>query len=137
MRGRDYSHHHRLLVPREANENCNIDGYEIKLKAFVYVNAWAIARDPKNWEDPKEFYPGRFIMSSVDFKGKNFELIPFGRKRMCLAMNMRVVTVELSLANLLNSFNRKLPHGFDKERVLDAQVTISSVICLPQSFYYF
>jgi len=112
-----------LLVPRETIENCNIDGYEIKPKTLVYINAWAIGRDPENWKDPEEFYPERFFMSSVDFKGNNFELIPFGSgRRMCPAMNMGVVTVELTLANLLHSFDWNLPHGFDKEQVLDTQV---------------
>ncbi|KAK2452314.1 cytochrome P450 83B1 [Trifolium repens] len=112
-----------LLVPRETIENCNIDGYEIKPKTLVYVNAWAIGRDPENWEDPEEFYPERFFTSSVDFKGKNFELIPFGSgRRMCPAMNMGMITVELSLANLIHSFDWKLPNDFDKEQVLDTQV---------------
>jgi cytochrome P450 len=112
-----------LLVPRETIENCNIDGYEIKPKTLVYVNAWAIGRDPENWEDPEEFYPERFFTSSVDFKGKNFELIPFGSgRRMCPAMNMGMLTVELSLANLIHSFDWKLPNDFDKEQVLDTQV---------------
>ncbi|GAU26890.1 hypothetical protein TSUD_02930 [Trifolium subterraneum] len=112
-----------LLLPREAIENCNIDGYEIKPKTLVYVNAWAIGRDPENWEDPKEFYPERFFTSSVDVKGNNFELIPFGSgRRMCPAMNMGMLTVELSLANLIHSFDWKLPNDFDKEQVLDTQV---------------
>jgi cytochrome P450 len=112
-----------LLVPRETIENCNIDGYEIKPKTLVYVNAWAIGRDPENWEDPEEFYPERFFTSSVDFKGKNFELIPFGSgRRMCPAMNMGMITVELSLANLIHSFDWKLPNDFDKEQVLDTHV---------------
>ncbi|KAK2452307.1 cytochrome P450 83B1 [Trifolium repens] len=112
-----------LLLPRETIENCNIDGYEIKPKTLVHVNAWAIGRDPENWEDPEEFYPERFFMSSIDFKGKNFELIPFGSgRRMCPAMNLGVVTVELILANLVHSFDWKMPNGFDKEQVLDTQV---------------
>jgi cytochrome P450 len=112
-----------LLLPRETIENCNIDGYEIKPKTLVHVNAWAIGRDPENWEDPEEFYPERFSTSSIDFKGKNFELIPFGSgRRMCPAMNMGVVTVELILANLVHSFDWKLPNGFDKEQMLDTQV---------------
>lgn len=112
-----------LLLPRETTENCNIDGYEIKPKTLVYVNAWAIARDSENWEDPEEFYPERFFTSGVDFKGKDFELIPFGSgRRMCPAMNMGVVTVELSLANILHCFDWTLPYGFDKEDVLDTQV---------------
>ncbi|XP_045827343.1 cytochrome P450 71B9-like isoform X1 [Trifolium pratense] len=112
-----------LLLPRETIQNCNIDGYEIIPKTLVYVNAWAIGRDPENWKDPEEFYPERFFMSSVDFEGNNFELIPFGSgRRMCPGIKMGVRTVELSLANLVHSFEWKLPNGFDKDQVLDTQV---------------
>jgi cytochrome P450 len=112
-----------LLIPRETIQNCNIDGYEIKAKTLVYVNAWAIERDPENWEDPEQFYPERFFMSSIDFKGNNFEFIPFGSgRRMCPGLNMGVHTVELTLANLVQSFEWKLLNGFDKDQVLDTQV---------------
>jgi cytochrome P450 len=62
-------------------------------------------------------------MSSIDFKGNNFEFIPFGSgRRMCPGLNMGVRTVELTLANLVRSFEWKLPNGFDKDQVLDTQV---------------
>lgn len=60
----------------------------------------------------------------MDFKGTDFELIPFGAGRrmwMWPAMNMGVVTVELSLANLLHSFDWELPRGMNKEDMLDTQ----------------
>ncbi|XP_057427627.1 cytochrome P450 71A1-like [Lotus japonicus] len=111
-----------LLLPRETMERCNIDGYEIPARTLVHVNAWAIARDPESWEDPEEFYPERFIGSSIDFKGRDFELIPFGAgRRMCPAMSMGMIIVELSLANLLHSFDWELPPKFDKEEMLDTQ----------------
>lgn len=112
-----------LLLPRETMERCNINGYEIQPRTLVYVNAWAIARDPENFEDPEEFYPERFIGSSIDFKGNDFELIPFGAgRRMCPAMHMGVVTLQLSLANLLHSFDWDVPSGMNKEDLLDTQV---------------
>ena len=112
-----------LLLPRETIERCNIEGYEIQPRTLVYVNAWAIARDPENWEDPEKFYPDRFTGSSKDFKGNDFELIPFGGgRRICPATHMGLVTVELTLANLLHSFDWDLPLGIDKEDMLDTQV---------------
>ncbi|KAK1290628.1 Cytochrome P450 71A1 [Acorus calamus] len=44
-----------LLVPRETIEDCNIRGYDIPAKTRVFVNARAIARDPKYWKDPMSF----------------------------------------------------------------------------------
>ncbi|KAF7844853.1 cytochrome P450 83B1-like [Senna tora] len=48
-----------LLLPRETRKKCTIDNgrYEIEAKTLVYVNAWAIQRDPQVWKDPEDFYP--------------------------------------------------------------------------------
>nr|KJB17913.1 hypothetical protein B456_003G023600 [Gossypium raimondii] len=64
-----------LLVPRETLRKCNIGGYDIPAKTLVYVNAWAIGKDPETWENPEEFYPERFIGSPIDYKGQHFELM--------------------------------------------------------------
>ncbi|XP_057458465.1 cytochrome P450 71A1-like [Lotus japonicus] len=107
-----------LLVPRQSNENCIIDGYHISAKTMVYVNAWAIHRDPEIWKDPEEFYPERFLDSSINFQGLDFELIPFGAgRRICPGMPMAVATLELILANLIYSFDWKLPHGLEMEDI--------------------
>ncbi|KAG6492097.1 cytochrome P450 71AP13-like [Zingiber officinale] len=105
-----------LLVPRESMESVTIEGYEIPAKTRVFVNAWAIGRDPESWPDPDAFTPERFLNSSVDFKGQDFELIPFGAgRRGCPAIAFGTASVEIALAQLLHSFEWELPAGVKAE----------------------
>jgi cytochrome P450 len=105
-------------VPRESREKCIISGYNIPAKTIVYVNAWAIQRDHNIWKNPEKFYPERFLENSINFIGQDFELIPFGAgRRICPGMSMAVASLDLILANLLYSFDWKLPHGFVKEDI--------------------
>ena len=73
-----------LLIPRESMERTHVQGYEIPKQARVVINAWAIGRDGEHWEAPNEFRPERFLSSNVDFRGRDFQLIPFGSgRRIC------------------------------------------------------
>ncbi|GJT87563.1 cytochrome P450 71A1-like protein [Tanacetum coccineum] len=101
-----------LLVQREAIDQCVINGYEIPKKTLVYVNVWAVGRDPNCWERPEEFEPERFMGSgsSIDYKGTDFELIPFGSgRRICPGIPMAAVTMEMTLSNLIYSFDWESP----------------------------
>jgi len=107
-----------LLLPRECSERCEINGYEIPAKTKVIVNASAIGMDPNYWNEPKKFYPERFTDSSVDYKGVDFQFIPFGAgRRMCPGITFGIANVEILLANLLFHFDWKMVDGNKAEEL--------------------
>lgn len=108
-----------LLVPRKARTDVIINGYNISAGTVMMVNDWAIGRDPASWDEPEKFKPERFLNSSIDVKGLDFELIPFGTgRRGCPAITYSMAVIELLLANLMHKFNWKLPEA-DEEKGLD------------------
>ncbi|XP_072950438.1 cytochrome P450 71AP13-like [Typha angustifolia] len=105
-----------LLLPRESMEPVTLQGYEGPANTRIYVNPWAIGRDPVTWENSEKFEPERFLGSNIDYKGQDFELIPFGAgRRGCPAITFGTVSIEIALAQLLYSFDWKLPPGVKAE----------------------
>ncbi|TKV95987.1 hypothetical protein SEVIR_9G399700v4 [Setaria viridis] len=108
-----------LLAPRLSREDASMGGYDVPAGTLVFVNVWAIGRDPAVWgEAPSEFRPERFVGSSLDVKGQDFELLPFGSgRRMCPGIGLGLKMVQLILANLVHGFAWRLPDGMVKEEL--------------------
>jgi cytochrome P450 len=110
-----------LLLPRESQEPCKVMGFDVPKGTQVIVNAWALGHDERCWPDAtEEFRPERFQggadAAAVDFRGTDFELLPFGAgRRMCPGMAFGLASVELPLASLLLHFDWEAPDlaGFD------------------------
>ncbi|CAL5082509.1 unnamed protein product [Urochloa decumbens] len=105
-----------LLVPHESTTPAVVQGYEIPAKTALFVNAWAIGRDPAAWDAPEEFRPERFLggggAAAVDFRGTDYQFIPFGAgRRICPGINFALPVLELALASLVHHFDWELPGG--------------------------
>ncbi|XP_006344494.1 cytochrome P450 71A3-like [Solanum tuberosum] len=129
-----------LLVPRESTEDIKLLGYHIPAKIQVIIDAWTIGRDPLSWENPEDYLPERFLDSTIDLKGLNFELIPFGAgRRGCPGITFAIVVIELALARLVHKFNFSLPEELDMTEASGVTIRRKSpllAVATPWPTYY-
>ncbi|XP_057771137.1 cytochrome P450 81Q32-like [Salvia miltiorrhiza] len=90
-----------LLVPHESSSDCRVGEYDIPRGTLLFVNAWAIHRDPGVWEDPTSFKPERFEGVEVEAH----KLMPFGMgRRACPGAGLAHRLVGLALASMIQCF---------------------------------
>ncbi|KAM0894148.1 hypothetical protein ACQ4PT_024651 [Festuca glaucescens] len=106
-----------LLIPHESMAAAVVQGYEIPAKTALFINAWAIGRDPDAWgETADEFRPERFLgggsAADVDMRGNDYQLLPFGAgRRLCPGISFAMPVLEVALASLVRHFDWQLPAG--------------------------
>ncbi|KAM0921485.1 hypothetical protein ACQ4PT_006862 [Festuca glaucescens] len=106
-----------LLVPHESTTAAVVQGYEIPAKTALFINAWAVGRDPAAWGDAaEEFRPERFLdsgsVTGIDLRGNDYQLLPFGAgRRVCPAISFALPALEIALASLVVHFDWNLPIG--------------------------
>ncbi|XP_072963334.1 cytochrome P450 93A2-like [Typha angustifolia] len=105
------------LIPRMSTEDCTIGGYDIPAKTKLFINVWAINRDPNYWKDPLRFYPERFIeeeQQATDIKGQHFHMLPFGSgRRSCPGASLALLVIHPTLAAMLQCFDWKVNGPID------------------------
>ncbi|KAK4480026.1 hypothetical protein RD792_013083 [Penstemon davidsonii] len=107
-----------FLLPHRATETCNVMNFTIPKGSQVLVNTWAMANDPSIWDDPSSYRPERFLDSGIDFKGNNFEFVPFGLgRRMCPGLPMAFAQVQYVVVCLVNTFNWFVPRDNDLDEL--------------------
>jgi cytochrome P450 len=104
-----------LNIPHKSIEDTTLGGFDFPANTTLFMNIYAIQRDPKWWERPEEFDPERFIKNpEINVTGNHFQLIPFGAgRRQCPGMPLGILFVQMGLARLMHSFEFSLPDGAD------------------------
>ncbi|KAG4400552.1 hypothetical protein GLYMA_07G083000v4 [Glycine max] len=101
-----------MLLPHKSEVDIELCGFMVPKSAQILVNLWATGRDSSIWTNPDEFTPERFLESDIDFKGHDFELIPFGAgRRICPGLPLASRTLHVVLASLLYNYDWKLTDG--------------------------
>ncbi|RWR77797.1 Cytochrome P450 [Cinnamomum micranthum f. kanehirae] len=102
------------LIFRKSTDDCKISGYDIPSNTHIFINVWAIGRDPNHWEDSLEFRPERFMPSDggssrIDVRGQHFHLLPFGSgRRACPGTTLAMHLVQTTVAAMVQSFDWKI-----------------------------
>lgn len=102
--------------PRSPSKIATVGGYNIPEGSTIFLNLWAIHRDPNNWKNPHEFRPERF-MESIDagkfeLSGNNFNFLPFGSgRRGCPGISLAERMSKHLIATFLHLFDWEFPEG--------------------------
>lgn len=100
------------MVTRRCVTQCKIENYVIPENSLIFVNNWAMGRNPIYWDKPLEFNPERFLKNStnsngvIDVRGQNFQILPFGSgRRMCPGVTLAMQEVPALLGAIIQCFD--------------------------------
>ncbi|KAM4703862.1 steroid 17-alpha-hydroxylase/17,20 lyase [Rhinophrynus dorsalis] len=102
-----------LLIPHVALKDSRIGEYTIPKDTRVVINLWSLHHDEKEWTNPEEFNPDRFL----DENGNRVysptpSYLPFGAGiRVCLGEALAKMEIFLFLSWILQRFTLVLPEG--------------------------
>ncbi|KAL3514407.1 hypothetical protein ACH5RR_027124 [Cinchona calisaya] len=128
-----------LLLPHCPSKDCTVGGYNIPKGTTLFVNAWAVHRDPKVWDEPEKFKPERFEgdIEEVEKEGF-FKFVPFGvGRRACPGANMGIRNVSLAIGSFIQCFDWKKIDEDEMDTRNTSRITLSmakslEALCMPR-----
>jgi cytochrome P450 len=107
----------RLFSPawamaREAVEDDEIEGCEIKKGTTIFMPIFELHRNPKIWKNPTTFDPENFNLENTKNRNK-FDYLPFGAgPRFCIGQQFALMEMQLVLASVLKRFTFEADPAF-------------------------
>ena len=98
-------------LAREANQDVQIGGYQLKKGDVALCSQWAMHRDPRYYERPDRFEPERWT-DGLEQRLPRFAYFPFSSgSRQCLGKAFSLMEMTLLLATIARRFRLTLVPG--------------------------
>lgn len=99
------------LVGREATEPTEVGGYAVPKGTTLWMSQWVIQRDPRWFDDPEAFRPGRWA-DGLAKRLHRYAYFPFGGgPRVCIGNHFARMEAVLLLATIARRFRPLVPAG--------------------------
>jgi cytochrome P450 len=96
------------VIGRQAVEPCELAGYALPANGTVLMPQWVVHRDPRWWDEPERFFPGRWRSRPLERLPK-YAYFPFGGgPRVCIGNGFAMMEAVLVLATLARRFRMEL-----------------------------
>jgi cytochrome P450 len=113
------------VITRRTLTDITVEDVLIPANSLVIVSPWLVHRNPKAWENPREFNPDRFQSGSPQLG-----YIPFGAgARLCIGKEMARLEGARILAHIATNWNIEAVHNSPVP--IDASVTLRPVSGMP------
>lgn len=101
------------LFAHKTTRETTLSGYKIPKDTMVLLNIWSIQHDEREWENPEDFDPNRFLDSEGHFSGTSkMGFVPFGLgRRICPGESLAKTELFLLSATMLQKFKFETPPG--------------------------
>ncbi|XP_062206202.1 cytochrome P450 89A2-like [Phragmites australis] len=119
-----------FVLPHKAAEDMELGGYLIPKGATVNFMVAEMGRDEREWKNPMEFSPERFLPGGdgdgVDVTGtKGIKMMPFGvGRRICAGLGIAMLHLEYFVANMVREFEWQEVPGDEVDFAEKSEFTI-------------
>jgi cytochrome P450 len=103
------------VTARMTTDNLDFGGYRIPADAILLLSPFVTQRDPRFWEDPERFDPGRFAPERSIGRPR-YAYFPFGAgPRACIGSAFALMEMQVVLAMVAQRYELTLVPGWRVE----------------------